>query len=286
MNKLQESMKREATRLEQSIKEKEQQLAGLPEGELKCYYFNDTFRWFVINKDEKARRKRSYLSKSQYETAQDLALKGWISRELQDEKKELNAIQMYLRHSCNFNRGKDFINNEENQRLLSDYFHKEQEKQSAKINDWLSQRSTRSAPYPEMLKVRTRAGFNVRSKSERDIIHTLMKFNLPFKYENCIETDIGPLFPDITILNPTTYEETIWEHNGSMDNPEYAEKVMRRTAAYYRLGYHPDKNFIMTFEENNEGIDTDWVEAIIKQHFVSPYSGNVTIAPTTSISST
>ena len=279
-------MKLEAARLEQSIQEKEQQISNLPEGELKCYYFNNTYRWFVINKDEQSRKHRVYLPKSQYSIAQDMALKGWLHRELLEEKKELNAIQMYLRHCSAFNRSDEYINNEEYQRLLSAYFLEEQKKQSAMINDWLNQRSTRPAPYPEMLKVRTRAGFNVRSKSERDIIHALMKYNLPFKYENCIETEIGPLYPDITILNPSTYEETIWEHNGSMDNPDYAHKVLRRTAAYYQLGYHPDKNFIMTFEENNEGIDTDWIEAIIKQHFISPYSGNVTISPIASISST
>ena len=159
--------------------------------------------------------------------------------------------------------------------LVEGFLSKRYQKSTQAVSDWLSQRSGVSAGHEEGLKVKTHAGFNVRSKSERDILHSLMDFGIPYKFEEQVLTDIGPLYPDFTILNPLNGQEVIWEHNGSMDDPEYAAKVFKRTAAYYRKGYHPGKNFIITYEENNEGIDKDWIEAIIRQYFTDPYKDNI-----------
>lgn len=265
-------MREEAARLEASIRANEAIINKSPDGDLKCYKFNNYFKWYVLDEKDKKKNRR-YLNKSESGLAEALALKGFANSILKDEKQELNAIRLYLRHCSEFKRSDDYCNrNEEYARLLEPYNKKLLQSQSAVIQAWLKDYSTNPNNHPEELRVMTRAGFMVRSKTERDILHALMDHNLPFKYEQVTATDIGNLEPDFTILHPTTGEEFIWEHNGNMDDPVYARKVLRRSGAYYRLGFHPGKNFIMTFEEKNAGLDTEWIEAIIHQYFLDPIS--------------
>ncbi len=286
MNNLRTFMQTEAARLEQSIQDKESQLAGMPEGMLKSYEDSKRHRRYVISfktmkiapendsddNNEKIVRERRYIKSSESDLAEQLAIKGLIQAELSDERRELNAINRYLKCCSSYDAAQNYINSNNDICALVDKYKAEKFIASTStVNVWLSQRSGVSAGHEKGLRVKTHAGFNVRSKSERDILHALMDFGIPYKYEEQLITDIGPLFPDFTILNPLNGEEVIWEHNGSMDDPVYATKVFKRTAAYYRAGYHPGKNFILTYEENNEGLDRDWIESIIKHYFTNPY---------------
>lgn len=286
MNKLKASMELEAAHLEQSIKDKEQQISTLPEGELKCYSSGNRKKRYVVlikkvkdkSNDEKMRtvRQRTYIKSSESDSAEQLAVKGLLNAETRDEKRELNAINRYLKFCSSFDSSQKYLDsNSDINHLVEGFMTKRYKESTQAVNDWLSQRCGVSAGHEDGLRVKTHAGFNVRSKSERDILHALMDFGIPYKFEEQVITDIGPLYPDFTILNPLNNQEVIWEHNGSMDDPEYAAKVFKRTAAYYRKGYHPGKNFIITYEENNEGLDKDWIEAIIRQYFTDPYRDNV-----------
>lgn len=297
--RLYHSMTQRASELESSIKEKQNFIASSPAGQIKCYKFGGYYRWFISNEKGNAnndsphtsinsgenseedscstanctKSQRRYLSKKDIELATLLAVKGLYEAELRDEIQELNAVKMYLRHRSNFQRGNDYLErNEEFSRLVRPYLDNKAFTSKKAVIEWMQNRQNDSVPYPEKLNILTKAGIYVRSKSERDIANALVKYNLPFKYECKVESDIGPLFPDFTILNPRNGQEIIWEHNGMMDNPEYANRTFRRTAAYYRLGYHPDKNFIMTYEENNEGLDDDYIDAIIRHFFVDTFS--------------
>lgn len=286
MNKLKKSMELEANRLAQSIHNKEQQINTLPEGELKTYSSGNRKKRYVIlikkvkgkSDNEKPRtvRQRRYIKHSESGLAEQLAIKGLLNSEIKDEKRELSAINRYLKFCSSFDSSEKFLDsNSDINHLVEGFLSKRYQKSTQAVNNWLSQHSGVSAGHEEGLRVKTHAGFNVRSKSERDILHSLMDFGIPYKFEEQVLTDIGPLYPDFTILNPLNGQEVIWEHNGSMDDPEYAAKVFKRTAAYYRKGYHPGKNFIITYEENNEGIDKDWIEAIIRQYFTDPYRDNI-----------
>lgn len=271
MNKLQSQIQFEIACLEKSICVKEEELSSLPDGELKCYSNEQRIRRYIVSKDS-SNRIRRYLGRDEVVLAEQLAIKGLLQSELRDETIELKAMQYYLKHCSSFDSAEKYLSSNDDILNLVSGYKSERYKQSTKhVQDWLSNRCGVSAGNEHQLRVKTHAGFNVRSKSERDILHALMDHGLPYKYEERIFTDVGPLFPDFTILNPLNGQEVIWEHNGSMDDPNYAAKVFKRTAAYYRKGFHPGKNLINTYEENNEGIDSDWIETIIKQYFTNPY---------------
>ena len=276
----------ERKRLEEQIARKESFIQKAPKGILGCYPNGDCWRWYIIeygversnnntNKaannecgnDEKnnARKvRRKYLSKSEEDKAKALALKGLYEKELLDDKQELRAINMYLKNCSSFERGNKYVERvSEFSRLLSEHYEIQHRAKSEYIDKWLADKYTGPVPHPEELKVPTRAGFKVRSKSERDIIRLLMEHEIPFKYEQHMKYGNEDLYPDFTILNPTTGKVFLWEHNGIMDKEGYAMKKLKEEGYYYKLGYVRGKNMIVTYEQRNEGIDEKEAEFII-----------------------
>ena len=258
--------------LEKSIAKKEKYLKAAPDGTLRCYRCKGYSSWYIITKkqleDGKVTHSRKYLAKKDHVLAEKMALKGLYENELRDERRELKAINAYLKNCSRFEAGNRYINSvDEYSRLLEPSFNLEKTRRDGIVKEWLDNRSGILAPYQDERRIPTKAGIKVRSKSERDIINLLLKYNIPFKYEEAVRTENGHLFPDFTVLNPKTGNELIWEHNGMMDNERYARHTFDRVATYYKVGYRPGKNLILTYEENNEGIDEQMVEFLI-QHVI------------------
>ena len=253
----------ERKRLEKSIEEKEAFIASAPEGSLRCYPNGSSWRWYVV--DAKAgKRKRTYISKDDEQKARHLAVKGLYENDLLDQKEELRAINMYLNNCSRFDREQKYLGKvEEYSNLLAGYFENQDKEWPESVKRWLADKYTGPVPYPERLIVPTRAGFKVRSKSERDIIRMLMEYDIPFKYEQKMIYGKHELYPDFTILSPATGKEILWEHNGRMDSLSYVARKLEEELMYYKLGYQRGKNMIVTYEENNEGIDELEAEFII-----------------------
>ena len=269
--------------LEERIARKEAFINAAPEGKLRCYPVGDSWRWYSIevnpsnkpienaeetdpaDKDNPRQNKfRKYIPKDNEELAKSLALKGLYEYELIDDKQELRAINLYLKNYSSFERGNRYIERaSEYARLLSEHYDTQQRSKSSYVSSWLDNRYTGPVPHPEELLVPTRAGFRVRSKSERDIIRFLMDYDIPFKYEQKLVCEGKDLYPDFTILSPVTGREIIWEHNGLMDRHNYAAKKLDDERLYHKLGFHRGKNMIVSYEENNEGIDEQAVEFYI-----------------------
>ena len=252
------SMCNEKKFLENEIAKKEAYVNSAPDGKLYCFKNGDSWRWYV------KKEKRKYLSRDEEDVAKALALKGLYENELLDDRQELRAVKMYLSNCSSFERGSKYAERAcEFSRLLGEHYESLQKGKTEYVKSWLENKYTGPVPNPEGLVVPTRAGFKVRSKSERDIIRMLMDYNIPFKYEQKMVCDNVDLFPDFTVLSPTTAKQFLWEHNGLMDKFEYVAKKLRDEKLYYKLGYRRGKNMIVTYEENNEGIDERHVEFLI-----------------------
>ncbi len=99
----------------------------------------------------------------------------------------------------------------------------------------------------------TRRGERVRSKSEKIIADTLDEFNIPYKYEKVLYLKDGmhSVYPDFTIKRRKDGEIVIWEHFGLMDDPEYADKAVKKLLQYEKNGFILGKNLIITYETAN-----------------------------------
>lgn len=103
--------------------------------------------------------------------------------------------------------------------------------------------------YPEALKYKTLLGVMVRSKSEANIANTLERLGVPYRYEQQTEIFGHTCYPDFTIRK---YDGTlvIWEHNGMMNDEDYANKAAAKTRRYEADGYRQHKNLIITYEDD------------------------------------
>lgn len=135
--------------------------------------------------------------------------------------------------------------------------------------DWARTEYPKNPNHPEHLRYHTPSGILVRSKSEVLIAMTLEKFQVPFRYEWELSFEDRSLYPDFTILQPTTGRLFLWEHFGMMDDPEYVRSSMHKLPTYIACGFFPSDNLLMTFESNDRPIDPQVIEEIVVRNFVN-----------------
>ena len=193
--------------------------------------------------------------------AEQLALKKFLSLELEDAIHEKNALEFYLRHHDN-NSGKaqKFLTEIPGFcALLSSHFNP----QNQDLNDWMHASYEHNKNYPEQLTHQTGFGYAVRSKSELLIDYALHVNNIPFRYEAVLNLDGAIIYPDFTIKHPKTEKTIYWEHFGMMDDPVYYRKVFPKLNLYVSNGIIPNINLITTYETKEEPLDTKQVNDMI-----------------------
>ncbi len=110
----------------------------------------------------------------------------------------------------------------------------------------------------------TERGEQVRSKSELIIAGILDSEGIPYRYEYPIYLKgLGTVRPDFMILDVLHRKEIIWEHLGKMDDPGYAEKNVRKISAYIRTGIFPGDRLLLTYETDNNPLNTKDVRAAL-----------------------
>lgn len=262
-------VREEIARLEKSIELNERKLNRMPGGTLQCHHDRGHWHWYVVEKkkDEKGamHRHRTYLSKSENKTAEALARKGVLERQLKDDRQELKALKMYMNNCSNYNRVDNYLDkSDEIRNLTSKLF---ADKWSVEIQNWLDEPTTEEPYMPDKLVYRCRNGIMVRSKSEQLIGGALFYHKIPYKYECPIKFNDVTLRPDFTIMNPRTGEICIWEHFGLMSDAAYVSKCLKKIGEYINNGYIPFENLILTFESRNGGVDEVWIDRIIENYF-------------------
>lgn len=271
-----ENMQREKELLERMIEKRTREISKLPSGELQIYRCGENgkySKWYQVNKvvDENntLTRQRKYLSKNDERTAVLLAKRGMLEAELKDLKKELRAVNMYLRNCSDYSSADKYVERnpgyenllQPHLKTLSDYTEEELE--------WMNNRLPGVARNQEERIYRTKAGIMVRSKGEVIIISNLVDRRIPFKYEEKLEIpgEKYPLWPDLKILQPRTHELFIWEHFGMMERMSYSNHTSSKLDQYRRAGFVPGRNMIMTFEDDKNFIDEQFIVQLIEYYF-------------------
>lgn len=115
----------------------------------------------------------------------------------------------------------------------------------------------------------TDKGERVRSKSEIIIANLLAKESIPYRYECPLRLRNGlVIYPDFTILDLKNRKEYYWEHQGMMDDPEYAAKAIRKIRTYNTNGFYQGTNLIISSETKNEPLNMRHIKELIKHYFL------------------
>lgn len=118
-------------------------------------------------------------------------------------------------------------------------------------------------PFAWMMKDRM-----VRSKSEVIIADCLHYNDLLYEYEPVLELEPGkPLRPDFKVLDGDTGEVWYWEHCGVMNDPKYVRRWEDKKKFYEKHGIVEGKNLIVTYDDENGGLDSGYIDQLIKDTF-------------------
>lgn len=244
----------ESRRLDEQIKSLQAQLKTFPDGDFYCNKNGNRYKWFrVIN------GVKQYLKKSDHSLAEQLAIKKYLSLQLEDSLREKTAIDFYLRHHVPAKAEQLLTQNSEYQKLLSPHF----KLLSEELEEWSKSEFTQCIKYPEGKIHQAPSGNMVRSKSEVLIDMVLYTNQIPFRYECELKLDDTIIYPDFTIRNPRTGKLYYWEHFGKMDDPVYARNTTLKLNTYISHNIIPDIDLITTYETMDHPLSIQTIDSII-----------------------
>lgn len=126
-------------------------------------------------------------------------------------------------------------------------------------------------PLNEETGLVTEKGELVRSKSKKILADKLYLMGIPYVYEKPLHLNGNScIFPDFTVLNKFTREEFYWEHFGMMDNPEYADKAVKKIYKYHNNHIYERKKLITTYDTSLLTLNTKTLEALIRTYLLPP----------------
>ena len=251
----------EKQRLEKRIVDLQSQIKDLPKGKLICASNSKWFKWYTSDGHNS-----TYLPKKERKVAEQLALKKYLTQQLENTFHEKDAIDLYLQNHDLTATQKELslVMSPEFKDLLEPYFYP----LSKELQQWANEPYNKNINHPKNLIHKTYSGNYVRSKSEALIDMFLFKNKIPFRYECPLELEDILLYPDFTIRHPTTGKIFYWEHFGLMDNLGYRKSACSKLQLYISNGIIPAIHLITTYETQEEPLDPEMVEKIVEHYFL------------------
>lgn len=257
----QEKMYFISQQLEKTIKELKQQLQDLPDGKL-LYVQNDKYsKWY-----QRTEQGVTYIPKKNRALAEKLALKQYLSLQIQDLQQEKLGVDMYLRH-CPKGEG-EAIRWLKRKHGIGELIGKFFKPSDIALDEWSQMPYQNNTSHSERLIFKSPSGHMVRSKSELLIDIALYTNKIPFRYECVLKLDENLFYPDFTIRHPHTGAFFYWEHFGMMDNSDYACTAFKKLQIYSENEIYPNINLITTYETKEYPLSYESIEELIRHHFL------------------
>jgi len=247
----------ESQRLDKQIKSLQAQLKTFPDGDFYCTKNGKYYKWYRVVADQ-----TQLITKEFSSLAEKLAIKKYLSLQLEDCLHEKSAIDFYLRHHVPAKADLLLTQNSEYQRLLSPYF----KSLSQELEEWSNSTFTQYSKYPENKIHVAPSGNMVRSKSEVLIDMQLYTNHIPFRYECELQLGDVTIYPDFTVRNPRTGKLYYWEHFGIMDDSNYANNVALKLNTYISNHIIPTIDLITTFETRDHPLTIDTINRVIEEY--------------------
>ena len=80
--------------------------------------------------------------------------------------------------------------------------------------------------------------------------------------------NVGYVYPDFTFFSPKTMEEIYWEHEGMMDNVEYAQAAVKKIDLYEQNNIFPGERLILTFETSATVINSKLLKMMTEKYLL------------------
>ena len=248
------------------IKKKRESLKDVPSGSLHICKRGDQIQYYQYDKEKTEKAGKVYIPESRKEIIYRLAQKDYDKKVLHEAEKESRLIQNVLAYYGRKNADTVFERLSENRQKIVEPIEIDQKEF---VREWSAVSYQGRGFATNAAELITDRGEQVRSKSELIIANLLNQEKIPYRYEYPISLQgMGVVYPDFTVLNVRTREEILWEHQGMMDDPDYAGKAVRKVHAYIMNGYLPGKNLILTPETRSMPLSVRVVKTLIREYCV------------------
>lgn len=247
----------EKSHLEHVARLAQEGLIGAPEGSLRLSSSHNKVQYYHLCANPE-RKNGVYIPRGREDFARQLAQKEYNAQVLRLASSRLRQVTTILR---------DYQDGEVEQIYLEE--HPERRKLIQPIEPTWEQKekSWYEEPYAGkgfsegMSVILTEKGERVRSKSEKIIADFLNRKGIPYKYEcPLVMKGYGTIYPDFTMLSEKLGGEIYLEHEGMMDDPDYAENAIRKINLYEKNGIFPGERLILTFETSKTVLDMSTLE--------------------------
>lgn len=237
-------------------------LQGAPEGCLRISSCRKKPNYMYCTEvNGKLNKQGHYLKKDNVKMIQALAQKGYDRKIKFLVDKRIKQI-----HSLN-----NDYNDEEIEKIFNNLSDKRKELVKPVEMTWEQRlKQWKSTPYTGKefkegtIEIYTKKGERVRSKSEKILADMFFDMGVEYKYECPLHLNgYGLVYPDFTFLSKKTNKEIYWEHDGRMDEAEYAEKAIRKIDQYTKNGIIPGVRLILTYETSHYALNMSVAKSLI-----------------------
>lgn len=248
---------------EKRLEKANNEINECPQGSLVQVKRDGKMTYFQVIKQE-GRAKRIAINKRQ-DIIQELARKKYLETEIKILQHDIHAIDKFLQGYQDISADNILARLPDRYRQLPEEYFFRRDKEhfsSEEIRQWAEAPFEQSTYMPWLKDKTTASGLKVRSKSEVIIAEKLDHYGIPYRYEEMLYIENQPFSPDFTIL--TRDGLRYWEHCGKVDDPTYIWKHNRKLSMYQKAGIVPWKNLIITYDDENGGIDTRIINSEIR----------------------
>ena len=249
-------------RLSELINKTESKMGTLPEGRIYVKRRNNRTYYYMFG--AKTDNKEKYISKDDSDLIESLLQKKYLETVLKTAKAEWKVLDK-IKKSYPSTVAEDIY-----ERLSEDK--RKYVKPIIPTDEQYAKRWEKKPydknPIPDYLPTyKTMRGERVRSKSEMIIADRLYLNGIPYKYECPIKVGDEIIHPDFTILRISDRKILYLEHCGMLDDPKYADDLVRRASLYALEGIVMGDRLFYTFESSKTPLDVRVVEALINNQF-------------------
>ncbi len=267
MHGLKELLIKEEKRLKDIKNIVDKNLLDIPDGTLRVTTSKNAVQYIHCVEDSGEQGyKLTYIKKSDMSLARQLAQKSYDQKVKKLVDRRLKQIEKII---------KEYEDNEIDKIYYE--LHPERKKLvitatktwEQKLDEWKSISYVGKGFGENVPEIYTKKGERVRSKSEKIIADTFYDLGIEYKYECPLNLKgVGIIYPDFTILRKRDTKIVYWEHDGRMDDPEYAQKALRKMNSYIANDIFPGDNLIVSFESSGNVLNDRIIRKMISKYII------------------
>ena len=209
----------------------------------------------------------TYLSHSKDEKLiRKLAQKKYFQSVLIEAETELNLLNKMLKHEQERSIASIYDNFEP---ALKEYIKPVELSVAEQIRQFKERITNEQFIRTGQYVIKTTRGEYVKSMAEFMIAETLLKYGVPYIYEEKVKTiDLQYYKPDFTAINIKTGKVMLWEHLGMLDNPKYLNDNIMKFESYRLIEIYPGNGMIITMSSKDKPLKQETVEYIVENSFL------------------